>query len=77
MRLAISDLQLLLDYLRKRSTDIGLRVDINGPETRFTFGDVDGQIVTITLYSLEASRIAKITKTENLPVVLSAMAGKS
>lgn len=66
MRISIADLQALLDYMKRRSTDIALNVNIDGSECTVSFGDVDGQIITATLYSLESARMARVTSTEQL-----------
>lgn len=77
MRISIADLVMLLELVKRRSTDVALTVALDGHETRFTFGDVDGQIITATLYSTEHSnRIARVTKTENLPVMLATLKAK-
>ncbi len=76
MRIALSDLTLIMEYLKRRSTDVAVTVALDGAECRLTFGDVDGQIITATLYDLGTSRIARVTKTENLPVCIATLRGK-
>lgn len=76
MRLAVADLSNFLELLKRRSTDVAVTIAMDGHETRLTFGDIDGQIITVTLYSLDSSRIARVTKTENLNVTLATLKAK-
>ncbi len=72
MRLTVTDIIMLLELMKRRSTDVAITatIAVNGAECRFTFGDVDNQIITVTLYDSDSNRMARITQTENLEVAL-------
>lgn len=73
MRIAMQDLRDLLDFVAKRSTDVAITLDLDGHECKAVFGDIDGQIVTATLYGHETNRLARVTSTETLGVALKAL----
>ncbi len=66
LRISVADLNLLLKLISKRSLDTHLLVKLESGQAQFTFSDVDRQVVTATLYEVDAGYKARVTSSESL-----------
>ena len=73
VRISIADLEQALDFIKRRSTDVALSLIMDNDHIELRFGDVDQQIIVVYLYTHESNRMARVTSTEKLLTLISAL----
>ena len=61
MKISIADLQLLLAYLAKNTSDVAVHVSVEPGYCTFRFGTPSQDVVTVKLFEADAALQAKIS----------------
>lgn len=73
MKLSIKDLELLLEYIKRRSTDVSVRVNMHSGDLEVSFHDVDGNHIVAIIKDAETSMRARIMQQDYLDVAVKSL----
>lgn len=71
LKISVSELEQALQLLKKRSTDVHCNIRQSSPESMtISFSSVDGELITVELWTEATRNFAKVHSTERLGEVL-------